>query len=664
MADRKPDMSSPSKAEQPSFPQPLNPVLERTTYAASIGSSRLTDDGDDGDEYRPSTGARPPSSRKPPFQLVAGESSRPSTGVSSHKASQPPPSRRGYLGMASNRAPGSTSGSVGGSIARPGSATSRTHVPSLTSHAFFRPMSSQRLQAQRSARAAPEPRASTEEFQEGNINRYSFGSNPTTQYGAVVEQEHDPMPQSRGTHATSREATSRGTEDGRQTRHGQSQSLTESMTPLQQRPFAAQTDIPPVPATQGYGPSSPSSPLSKSQRSFRDSFKLSSRGGATAAGNDHGRETLSSAGSSPKITHVKNDDVKANLGRNYEYFPGNTRFCWGGRLQNTRDRPVNIFTGVMVILPAALFLAFSAPWLWRNVSPAIPIVFAYLLYVCLSSFGHASLTDPGIIPRNLHPYTVANPDDPLALGAPNMDWTTIKNIGKENLAMEVPTKYCKTCNIWRPPRAHHCRICDNCIESQDHHCVWLNNCVGKRNYRYFFTFVTSATMLAIFLIGASLAQILLWRSQEGVSFGKAIDNWRVPFAMVIFGIVALPYPLSLLGYHLFLMGRGETTREYLNSHKFLKKDRHRPFTTGNFLRNWMIVLCRPRPPTYLHFKQEFIEGDQRFGSIRGKRTAPLSKEQRGGGMELDTVGARTYPALGGKDKSATMPAVSVPAPKP
>jgi palmitoyltransferase ZDHHC9/14/18 len=208
-----------------------------------------------------------------------------------------------------------------------------------------------------------------------------------------------------------------------------------------------------------------------------------------------------------------------------------------------------------------------------------------------------------------------------------------------NAAMEVPTKYCKSCNIWRPPRAHHCRVCDNCVETQDHHCVWLNNCVGRRNYRYFFVFVCATTLLGLFLLGASLAHILLWRVQNAASFGEAIDRWRVPFAMCIYGLLGWTYPFSLGVYHLFLVGRGETTREYLNSHKFLKKDRHRPFTRGSVLKNWIAVLQRPRPPTYLHLKRKYEEGDQRFGPRKDKRTAPLVPEQQGGGVEMQDVRA-------------------------
>lgn len=213
-------------------------------------------------------------------------------------------------------------------------------------------------------------------------------------------------------------------------------------------------------------------------------------------------------------------------------------------------------------------------------------------------------------------------------------------------AMEVPTKYCKTCNIWRPPRAHHCRVCDNCIETQDHHCVWLNNCVGRRNYRYFFTFVASATILGLFLIGASIAHLALHATRAHVGFGSAIHEYQAAFAGFIYGLVATPYPLSLWVYHLFLIGRGETTREYLQSHKFRKQDRHKPFTQGNFIKNWIVVLFRPRSPTYLHFKRRYEEGDQRFGERKGKKVTALAPDQQGSGLEMQNIGGM-FPSFQG-----------------
>lgn len=89
------------------------------------------------------------------------------------------------------------------------------------------------------------------------------------------------------------------------------------------------------------------------------------------------------------------------------------------------------------------------------------------------------------------------------------------------------------------------------------------------------------------------------------------------------------------------MGKGETTREYLASRRFPKAERHRPFTQGNFIKNWITVLSRARPPTYLHFKKKYEEGDRRFGSRRGQRQAKLNAEAQGGGMEMKPVQGAT-----------------------
>ncbi|KAG9240937.1 DHHC palmitoyltransferase-domain-containing protein [Calycina marina] len=526
---------------------------------------------------------------------------------------------------------------------RPHSSMSRSHVPSLSSRAFSRPMSSQRLQAQRgsSRTGFSQPGIGGVGLLGGSVARSGIVPNDTSanRQSIVAEGEMWPPP-SRGTEMT--EHTVDQTAQTSPTQgHCGTGSLSESVRPLQKsnsnpKGLSVNTE-------KGYKNGSGIPTPGKSPRSFRSGFLTPSRGDFTPHSpnrNTHGREKIPSNASSPGITPTTENQKpiehspkqkKNSLGSNYEYFTGNTVFCWGGRFQNTQEKPINLATGLMIFIPGVLFYVFSAPWLWHHVSPALPIVFAYVWYICMSSFIHASVSDPGILPRNLHPFPPPDEnEDPLRLAPPTIDWTLIKSAQSPSKAMEVPTKYCKTCNIWRPPRGHHCRICDNCIETQDHHCVWINNCVGRRNYRYFFTLLVSSTIMSYFLVGASIGQIVAYQNQQGVSFTTAISHFRVPFAMFIYGILASLYPLALTVYHLFLMGRGETTREYLNGHKFLPKDRHRPFTQESIIKNWFVVICRPRPPTYLRFKQKYEEGDQRFGERRGERTAPLIEDAQSG----------------------------------
>lgn len=54
---------------------------------------------------------------------------------------------------------------------------------------------------------------------------------------------------------------------------------------------------------------------------------------------------------------------------------------------------------------------------------------------------------------------------------------------------KIALKYCKTCNIFRPPKTSHCKQCDRCIDSFDHHCPFFGNCIGKKNLEDFFLFL-------------------------------------------------------------------------------------------------------------------------------------------------------------------------------
>ena len=617
-------------------------------------------------------------------------------GAGKRSSLQMPGSRRGLAALAASQK-GSLRSNISeeGDGSRPGSSMSnRTHVPSLTPQGFFRPMSSQKLQAQRNQRPTSSLGQTVQNSRESGENaestavpaartrevdrshRYSNASLNTLRDGLPPTRDEDvpPLPVSRGTQFTNEN-------DGQNT----TAASVHSATPLQIRKNPdvkldtgkLRTANTPTPASSEKAPKSP--------RSLRASLGLGSR---RTSKQDQDRrpsptaqhEKLDSNPSSPQdgvekplpIPTTTKPANESSAGKNYEYFAGNMLFFLSGRFMNTKARPLNLVTLVLTTLPAALFFAFSAPWLWHHVSPAIPILFAYVFYVSISSFLHAAFSDPGILPRSMHPHP-PNPEedrDPLTVGPPTTEWVMVKTFpsaagnraplpGRANdsaesgvgaatpTAMEVPTKYCKSCNIWRPPRAHHCRVCDACIETQDHHCVWLNNCVGRRNYRYFFTYVAAASILALMLLSFSLTHVGLYGKHHHISFSRSITGRtqeRVAFAMFLYSILALPYPGSLFIYHLFLIARGETTREYLNSHKFLPKDRHRPFAQSSLWRNWTAVLLRPRPPTYLQFKRSYVPGDVRFGHTVPKRER--KRDLRG----RYSVRGRSAPGMNGKGK--------------
>lgn len=410
-ASATPSPTSPTSDNENSFPQ-----YPRQAVAGppSIISSRMTDiASEDGvvREASPTTAARPRRS------LLVPES-RPGTGRTGNSTRQglapSQPMRRVLSNKRKSLTPSTGSGSVGGG--RPGSSTGKSHVPSLTSHAFFRPMSSQKLQAQRGAArpstmSQPPADGAEESPVESNINtpRQSIianpNPNPIAQVTRQIDQAEDdgPVPPSRGTEMTDQETYDRMTANTSPQGHYTTGSLTESVRPLQKQPAADRNLA--VNTDKSYRPGG----NLPTPRSFRSGFLMPSRNNSQQSGENRdmrGGEKLESVASSPRLTPTQQHSSKSHrrhgkeqavdLGHNYEYFDGNLVFCFGGRALNTRQKPINIGTGTLVVLPAVLFLACQASWIWHNLSPAIPITWAYIWYICISSFVRASASDPGV----------------------------------------------------------------------------------------------------------------------------------------------------------------------------------------------------------------------------------------------------------------------------
>lgn len=367
----------PSSADV-SFPNP--PASSGSQRPPSAISSRMTDIVSvDADEYYPEGLAAAGRPKTPGSLGITNDSTPPPSAMSSQRSAwtQAPPSRRAVRDWKLGGA--GTFGGPGAAFAntsRPESAasrTSRTHVSSITSNAFFRPMSSQRLQAQRGTRTSAKGqlpsvagRNEGSRYNERDIHskRKSVGSlrTVTLRQGPLVHQDTEAVPPSRGTDFTERDyAADRTTATASPNGEGEGtvQSLDDSVRPLHNdssntKPIHLNLD-----KSYRQGPGA-HSPLQKSPNSFRPSFLRSNKSDPppTNGGQNHSR--LDSYSASQKSTQSNMlHEGKVGTGRNYEYFSGNTAFCWGGRLQNTRDRPLNVATGFLVVLPSVLFLVFS-----------------------------------------------------------------------------------------------------------------------------------------------------------------------------------------------------------------------------------------------------------------------------------------------------------------
>lgn len=110
-------------------------------------------------------------------------------------------------------------------------------------------------------------------------------------------------------------------------------------------------------------------------------------------------------------------------------------------------------------------------------------------------------------------------------------------------------KTCKKCGNKKPKRAHHCRYCHKCIELMDHHCFVLGHCIGKRNYKFFISYIF-LVLIDSFLVLWVDAHVLVFNIDkiEGVNFTIYGVLCVVAFFSTVFSIIYLLF-LSYLNHN-------------------------------------------------------------------------------------------------------------------
>lgn len=121
-------------------------------------------------------------------------------------------------------------------------------------------------------------------------------------------------------------------------------------------------------------------------------------------------------------------------------------------------------------------------------------------------------------------------------------------------------RWCPVCRIPKPPRAHHCSACNACYLRLCHHCPAVGGCVARDNYPYFFRFLLSAWAAAL-LIAATAAFL-------ANAPAAAARNPRLRDVVFFTGVAASAVAVAvgvLAGWHLYLVGTGQTTIEWLEN---------------------------------------------------------------------------------------------------
>ncbi|MCJ8728120.1 hypothetical protein PDJAM_G00000610 [Pangasius djambal] len=328
--------------------------------------------------------------------------------------------------------------------------------------------------------------------------------------------------------------------------------------------------------------------------------------------------------------------------RKWEVFPGKNRFYCNGRIIVARQCGVLPLTLSLIVLTTALFFTFDCPFLVAHLTVCIPVIAGVLFLFVIITLLRTSFTDPGILPRAL-PEEAADIERQID----NCGSATYRPPPrtKEILinGQLVKLKYCFTCKMFRPPRTSHCSLCDNCVERFDHHCPWVGNCVGKRNYRFFYTFIVSLSFLTSFIFGCVITHLTL-RSQGGKGFVQALQESpaRYPFCLsasfrrmcdshtirdaavicvgsecrttvlnlngsgnvveLVVCFFSIWSILGLSGFHTYLVASNLTTNEDIKgswSSKRGVEESGNPYSYNSIFTNCCVVLCGPMPPSLI-----------------------------------------------------------------
>eukprot|EP01064_Diplonema_japonicum_P032060 TRINITY_DN594_c0_g4_i1.p1 TRINITY_DN594_c0_g4~~TRINITY_DN594_c0_g4_i1.p1 ORF type:complete len:428 (+),score=107.40 TRINITY_DN594_c0_g4_i1:47-1330(+) len=227
--------------------------------------------------------------------------------------------------------------------------------------------------------------------------------------------------------------------------------------------------------------------------------------------------------------------------------------------------------GKFMLSPSSSFMIFpplivAPPLIVVNTVDSIPDIYLHIILAILAvafiAITMAHLIEPGIVPKGVP-------------GPPQQDAYTEIN-GKV-----VQQKWCRTCNVLRPPRASHCAECDVCVDRFDHHCHITGTCVGKRNFRPFVVFVVGIALADAVGSGVLIAKLTHWGLSDREKEHSTLNTTWIMFG-ILWAVITTKMMCNMTGAIYFMSSQNLTTRELM---KGIYSVGANPFDLGSKMAN-------------------------------------------------------------------------------